>query len=150
MARMYARKKGKSKSSKPIKSTVPIEMSVEEIQKHIVELRNQGMSSSRIGIVLRDKYGIPDIMLAAKKKMTHILQDNGVAPKVPEDLYNLIVKALNLREHLEDNRNDLHNRRALQLTESKIRRLVKYYKGRGVLPEEWTYRLERAETLISQ
>ncbi len=150
MARMYARKKGKSKSSKPIKSTVPIEMSVEEIQKHVVELRNQGMSSSRIGIVLRDKYGIPDIMLAAKKKMTHILQDNGVAPKVPEDLYNLIVKALNLREHLEDNRNDLHNRRALQLTESKIRRLVKYYKGRGVLPEEWTYRLERAETLISQ
>jgi small subunit ribosomal protein S15 len=150
MARMYARKKGKSKSSKPIKSTVPIEMSVEEIQKHIVELRNQGMSSSRIGIVLRDKYGIPDIMLAAKKKMTHILQDNDVAPKVPEDLYNLIVKALNLREHLEDNKKDLHNRRALQLTESKIRRLVKYYKGRGVLPEEWTYRLERAETLISQ
>ena len=150
MARMYARKKGKSKSSKPIKSTAPIEMSVEEIQKHIVELRNQGMSSSRIGIVLRDKYGIPDIMLAAKKKMTHILQDNDVAPKVPEDLYNLIVKALNLREHLEDNKKDLHNRRALQLTESKIRRLVKYYKGRGVLQEEWTYRLERAETLISQ
>jgi small subunit ribosomal protein S15 len=150
MARMYARKKGKSKSSKPIKSTVPIEMSVEEIQKHIVELRNQGMSTSRIGIVLRDKYGIPDVMLATKKKVTHILQDNGVAPKVPEDLYNLIVKALNLREHLEDNRKDLHNRRALQLTESKIRRLVKYYKGRAVLPEEWTYRLERAETLISQ
>ncbi len=150
MARMYARKKGKSKSSKPIKSIVPIEMSTEEIQKNIVELRNQGMSSSRIGIVLRDKYGIPDVTLATKKKMIHILQDNGVAPKVPEDLYNLIVKALNLREHLEDNKKDLHNRRALQLTESKIRRLVKYYKGRGVLPEEWTYRLERAEMLISQ
>jgi len=150
MARMYARKKGKSKSSKPIKSIVPTEMSVEEIQKNIVELRNQGMSSSRIGIVLRDKYGIPDVTLATKKKMIRILEDNGVAPKVPEDLYNLIVKALNLREHLEDNKKDLHNRRALQLTESKIRRLVKYYKGRGVLPEEWTYRLERAEMLISQ
>jgi len=150
MARMYARKKGKSKSSKPIKSIVPTEMSAEEIQKNIVELRNQGMSSSRIGIVLRDKYGIPDVTLATKKKMIHILQDNGVAPKVPEDLYNLIVKALNLREHIEDNKKDLHNRRALQLTESKIRRLVKYYKGRGVLPEEWTYRLERAEMLISQ
>jgi len=150
MARMYARKKGKSKSSKPIKSIVPTEMSAEEIQKNIVELRNQGMSSSRIGIVLRDKYGIPDVTLATKKKMIQILQDNGIAPKVPEDLYNLIVKALNLREHLEDNKKDLHNRRALQLTESKIRRLVKYYKGRGVLPEEWTYRLERAEMLISQ
>ena len=150
MARMYARKKGKSKSSKPIKSIVPTEMSVEEIQKNIVELRNQGMSSSRIGIVLRDKYGIPDVTLATKKKMIRILEDKGVAPKVPEDLYNLIVKALNLREHLEDNKKDLHNRRALQLTESKIRRLVKYYKGRGVLPEEWTYRLERAEMLISQ
>ena len=150
MARMYARKKGKSKSSKPIKSIVPTEMSAEEIQKNIVELRNQGMSSSRIGIVLRDKYGIPDVTLATKKKMIHILQDNGVAPKVPEDLYNLIAKALNLREHLEDNKKDLHNRRALQLTESKIRRLVKYYKGGGVLPEEWTYRLERAEMLISQ
>ncbi len=150
MARMFARKKGKSKSSKPIKSTIPIEMSVGEMEKHVIELRDQGMSSSQIGIVLRDKYGIPDVMLATKKKMTQILQDNGVAPKVPEDLYNLIVKALNLREHLEDNKKDLHNRRALQLTESKIRRLIKYYKGRGVLPEEWVYRLDRAEMLISQ
>jgi small subunit ribosomal protein S15 len=150
MARMFARKKGKSKSAKPIKSTVPIETSVDEMEKHIIELRNQGMSSSQIGIVLRDKYGIPNVTLATKKKMTQILQDNGVAPKVPEDLYNLIVKALNLREHLEDNKKDLHNRRALQLTESKIRRLIKYYKGRGVLPEEWIYRLDRAEMLISQ
>jgi small subunit ribosomal protein S15 len=150
MARMFARKKGKSTSSKPIKSAIPIEMSVEEMEKHIIELRDQGMSSSQIGIVLRDKYGIPDVTLAAKKKMTQILQENGVAPKVPEDLYNLIVKALNLREHLEDNKKDLHNRRALQLTESKIRRLIKYYKGRGVLPEEWIYRLDRAEMLISQ
>jgi len=150
MARMHARRKGVSGSTRPLKTTVPLTMTSEELQKVIVELRNSGLSSSQIGIVLRDTYGVPSVKSATKKSLTELLRDNGVAPELPEDLFNLITKALKLRDHLEENKKDLHNKRALQLTESKIRRLVTYYKSRGVLPDEWSYRLDTVEMLISR
>ncbi len=150
MARMHARRKGISRSHKPLKSTVPVNMTTEEVERLVVELRGKGLSSSQIGIVLRDTYGVPDIKLLTKKSMTDVLRSHDVAPALPEDLYNLITKALNLRDHLEDNKKDLHNNRALQLTEAKIRRLVRYYKNNDVLPQDWTYRLDTVEMLISR
>ncbi|MCD5409529.1 MAG: 30S ribosomal protein S15, partial [Methanocellales archaeon] len=59
-------------------------------------------------------------------------------------------KAVGLKRHLDQNSKDLHNKRSLQITESKIRRLVKYYKKEGVLPEDWIYNLQTAEMLISR
>jgi small subunit ribosomal protein S15 len=150
MARMHARRKGVSGSTRPLESTVPITTTPEEVQKLVVELRNSGLSSSQIGIVLRDTYGIPDVKSVTKKSLTQLLRDGGVAPELPEDLFNLITKALNLRDHLEENKKDLHNKRALQLTEAKIRRLVNYYKKTTVLPREWSYRLDTVEMLISR
>ena len=150
MARMHARRKGVSGSTRPLESTVPITTTPEEVQKLVIELRNNGLSSSQIGIVLRDTYGIPDVKSVTKKSITQLLRDGGVAPDLPEDLFNLITKALNLRDHLEENKKDLHNKRALQLTESKIRRLVNYYKKTAVLPRDWLYRLDTVEMLISR
>ena len=63
-------------------------------------------------------------------------------------MQSLIKKAIRLRKHLEAHRKDLHNKRALQLTESKIWRLQKYYKRKGVLPADWEYKPETAEFLI--
>jgi small subunit ribosomal protein S15 len=40
------------------------------------------------------------------------------------------------------------NNRNLQLIESKIRRLVKYYKRNEVLPQNWEYSLKNAELLL--
>ncbi len=125
-------------------------MTSEEVEKLAVELRGKGLSSSQIGIVLRDTYGIPNVKLVTKKSMTDVLRDHDVAPELPEDLFNLITKALKLRDHLDDNKKDLHNKRALQLTEAKIRRLVKYYKNTDVLPQDWYYRLDTVEMLISR
>ncbi len=147
---MHARRKGVSRSNKPLQSTVPITMTAEEAEKLVVEMRGKGLSTSQIGIVLRDTYGVPDIKLVTKKSMTEVLRDNDVAPTLPEDLYNLITKALNLRDHLDENKKDLHNKRALQLTEAKIRRLVRYYKSSDVLPQDWTYRLDTVEMLITR
>ncbi len=39
----------------------------------------------------------------------------------------------------KSNNKDVHNKRALQLTENKIRRLVKYYHDSGRLAPDWTY-----------
>ncbi|MBC7119946.1 MAG: 30S ribosomal protein S15, partial [Methanobacteriaceae archaeon] len=66
----------------------------------------------------------------------------------PEDLINLMKKAVNIREHLKEHPKDLHSRRGLQLVESKIRRLVKYYVRKGVLPEGWKYDPEKAALIV--
>ena len=67
---------------------------------------------------------------------------------IPEDLQNLMRKALRMRKHIEENKKDVHNKRVLQLTESKIRRLVKYYRRNKVLPEDWKYKPEIAEVIL--
>ncbi|KUG15459.1 ssu ribosomal protein s13e (s15p) [hydrocarbon metagenome] len=123
---------------------------MKSIEKVIVDLRKEGYSSSRIGLVLRDQYGVPDVKLVMGKRIDQIIRDNGLAPEIPEDLRNLMVKALGLRKHLAENKNDLHNKRQLQLTESKVRRLVKYYVSSGRLPAGWSYKPETAEILLSR
>ena len=136
MARIYARKRGKSGSIKVERGEKPpwVEMEPEDIENLIKELADAGHSGSMIGIILRDKYGIPSVRSVTGKKMAEILQ-----PELPEDIHHLIAKAKNLRGHLTNNPKDEYNKRQLLLAESKIRRLAKYYKRERVLPENWKY-----------
>lgn len=152
LAKMHTRRKGSSKSSHVNRKTPPEWMatSPQDIEKLVVKLRNQGLSSSQIGIVLRDKYGVPDVEVATGKKLVQILEENKMGPEIPEDLQNLIKKALRLKEHLSGSPKDLHNKRSLHNTESKIRRLVSYYRREGVLPSSWEYRPEMAEILVAK
>jgi small subunit ribosomal protein S15 len=152
MARMHARRRGQSGSVRPYRKEAPAwaNTDVEAIEKIVVDLRKEGLTSARIGLIFRDRYGVPDVKLVTGKRIDEILNDKGMRSEIPEDLRNLIVKALGLRKHLAENRNDLHNKRQLQLTESKVRRLVRYYTGSGRLPSDWSYKPETAEILLSR
>lgn len=152
MARMYARRRGTSQSIPPYRTEAPEWSNTDtgEIEKIILDLRRQGRSASEIGLELRDRHGVPSVRLATGKRITQILRDHELEGDIPEDLRNLIEKALRLRKHLESNKNDVHNKRQLQLAESKVRRLVKYYVGTGRMPEGWTYKPETAEILLSR
>jgi len=150
MARMHSRKKGKSGSKHPPKMFPPtwLEYNKEEIEALVVKLGKKGVSPGLIGITLRDQHGIPNVELVTGKKVTDILEENGMKPKYPEDLLNLIKKAVKIRKHLEENKKDYHSKRGLELTESKIRRLVKYYRRTKKLPEDWRYDPEQAVLLV--
>ncbi|WFN35453.1 30S ribosomal protein S15 [Methanogenium sp. S4BF] len=152
MARMHARRRGKSGSVRPHRSEAPgwSNTDNEEIVKIVVELRKTGMSSAEIGLVLRDKHGVPSVKLATGKRIEEVLADNGLGSEIPEDLRNLITKALGMRKHLSENKKDVHNKRQLQLTEAKVRRLGKYYVKNGKMPEGWTYKPDTAEFLLSR
>lgn len=141
MARMYSRKKGKSASKKPVKKTIPVWMRYKprEIEMLITKLAKEGKTTSWIGTILRDTYGIPDVKLVCKKKISTILKEKKIERELPEDLTALIKRAVMLRKHLEENKKDKTAKRGLQLTESKIKRLVKYYKKSGKLTSEWKY-----------
>ena len=125
-----------------------LEMTEEEIVELIVKLHREGQSTSQIGIILRDQYGIPSVKDVTGERITEILRRNGQAGDYPEDLMNLIRRAVNIREHLEENPKDLHSKRGLMIIESKIRRLVKYYTRNNVLPEGWRYDPKTAALLV--
>jgi small subunit ribosomal protein S15 len=149
---MHVSRRGKSGSVRPNRKEAPdwSNRDPREVEKTILELRRAGKTGSEIGLILRDKHGVPDVKLVLGKRVNEVLREKGLESKVPEDLRNLIVKALGLRKHLEANKNDLHNKRRLQLTESKVRRLVKYYVRSGKLPQDWEYKAETAEILLSR
>ncbi|GLI45708.1 MULTISPECIES: 30S ribosomal protein S15 [Methanoculleus] len=152
MARMYARRRGTAGSVRPYRKEAPEWSNTDtaEIEKIVVELRKDGMSSSQIGLALRDRYGVPDVKLATGKRVNEILREKGLESEIPEDLRNLMQKALGLRKHLAENKKDVHNARQLQITESKVRRLGRYYVKSGRMPKGWTYKPETAEILLSR
>ncbi|PAV07962.1 30S ribosomal protein S15 [Methanosphaera cuniculi] len=125
-----------------------VEQNPEEIEELIVKLHKEGKSTSEIGIILRDQYGIPSTKSVMGQKITEILEKNGEVFEYPEDLLNLIKRAINIREHLEENPKDIHSKRGLIKIESKIRRLVKYYTRNNVLPEGWRYDPKEAALLV--
>ena len=153
MARMHTRRRGSSGSDKPVADDPPEWSDVDEtdIEARVVELAEQGHDPSVIGMKLRDE-GVkgtpnPDVKLATGKKITEILDENDAGSDLPEDLRNLMERAIGLREHMEENAQDHHNKRALQNTESKIRRLVDYYRG-DQLDEDFVYNYEDAAELL--
>jgi len=151
MARMHARRRGKSGSKHPVERKEHPKWSSlnpREVELHVLELAKTGKSTSEIGMVLRDQYAVPDVKLATGKSISKILEANNIKPELPEDLRNLIQTALSLRKHLDVNKKDLKNKRNLQLTESKIRRLTKYYKDNNVIPQDWKYNLNQAKLMF--
>jgi small subunit ribosomal protein S15 len=151
MARIHARRKGKSGSLHPVyrkKHPDWSSLNPREVESHVIELARSGKSTSEIGMILRDQYAVPDVKIATGKSILQILESNNIKTEIPEDLRNLIKIALQIRKHIDENRKDLTNKRNLQLTESKIRRLTKYYHGQKRLPEGWKYSPEQAKLMF--
>ncbi len=150
MARMHSRKKGKSSSSRPIHVKTPewVTAQPDEVKEMVLELGREGTSTSQIGIKLRDVHGVPSVKLITGMKIGAILEEGGLTRKLPEDLENLIKKVNRLYAHLQFNPKDLHNRRGLELTEAKIRRMARYYIGAKRLPTDWKYRRADARLMV--
>ena len=146
---MHARRKGRSGSSPQTRKENPKwSLNSKDVEKLVLELSASGNSSSEIGIILRDLHGVPSVKLATGKSISKILSSNNVSSQLPEDLTNLMRKAVRLGEHLKLNKNDVHNKRSLNLTEAKILRLAKYYRSKNVLSDDWKYSLADAKLLV--
>jgi small subunit ribosomal protein S15 len=98
-----------------------------------------GLTASQIGISLRDEYGVPLVKPILGKTITDVLRENGVKQDMPEDLDRLVKKALGLQRHLRSHNSDRRNVRSLELIESKIHRLSRYYKNRDRIDKNWKY-----------
>jgi small subunit ribosomal protein S15 len=136
--------RGRSQSTRPVSKRPPnwVVYQPNEVKALIINLAREGKTQSQIGNTLRDVHGVPLVKPIVGYGIRKVLEEAGLAPEIPEDLYNLMVRATRLRRHMDRNPKDYSNKRGMQLTESMIYRVTKYYKRKGVLPRDWNYRRE--------
>ncbi|HVL88107.1 MAG TPA: 30S ribosomal protein S15 [Candidatus Thermoplasmatota archaeon] len=132
------------------KSGLPAWAGVEkgEIEGLVVKLAREGKPSAVVGMILRDQYAVPSVKAATGKTVTEILQGAGLTTELPEDMVNLMKRAVGLRSHLATHPKDRHNARGLQLIESRIRKLAFYYKRQGRVPADWKYSSAQAKIVV--
>ena len=142
MGRMHSHNHGKSHSIRPIDQKKPdwITMESKEIESLIVKYGKEGMASSMIGIKLRDQHAIPLVKPIINKTISDVLKENDLVPEIPEDLNNIVLKAVNLQKHLKENKSDSRNVRSLELIEAKVHRLSTHYKNKGIISKKWKYK----------
>ena len=142
MGRMHTHNHGKAHSIRPIELKKPdwIKMESKEIEELIVKYAKDGMTSSMIGIKLRDQHAIPLVKPIINKSISDVLKENELTPEIPEDLNNIVLKAINLQKHLKDNKSDSRNIRSLELIEANVHRLSTHYKKKGIIPKKWKYK----------
>ena len=141
LARLYSGKRGSSGSTRPVSRRPPawFKYEPEEVDALVLKLSKEGNTPSLIGQILRDRYGIPLVSQVAGRRLEKIIPEES-RTKLPEDLENLLRKATSATRHLEKNRKDYPNKRDLALIESKIHRLVFYYRKIGRIPKDWVYK----------
>lgn len=147
---MHSKKHGKSGSHRPPGRVAPawVDYSANEIEEAILKMAKEGTAPAMIGLELRDSYGVPSVKSICGKSVTQILNDNKALPEYPDDIINLIKRAVGMRKHLKTNKSDGTNRTKLTHVEAKIKRLVKYYTKTGRMPPTWKYDPEKAALLV--
>ena len=142
MGRLHSHNYGKSHSIRPLDPKPPswIKQDAKEIEELIVKYAKDDLSVSQIGIKLRDQHSIPLVKPIIKKTISRVLEENDLKTDLPEDLDNIVKKAIGLQKHLKSNKKDNRNIRALELIEAKVHRLSVYYKKIGRIPKNWKYK----------
>ena len=142
MGRLHTHNHGKSHSTRPITLKKPswITQTPKEIEEIITKYGKEGLTSSQIGIKLRDQHAIPLAKPIINKGITQVLDENNLKSDLPEDLANIVNKSVGLQKHLKNNKSDRKNVRSLELIEAKVHRLQVYYKKIGRIPKNWKYK----------
>jgi small subunit ribosomal protein S15 len=142
MGRLHTHRHGKSHTIRPATLRAPswITQSPKEIEELVVKYSKDGLTPSQIGLKLRDQHSIPLIKPITKKSVGKILQENNLQAEMPEDLDNIVRKAVGLQKHLKTNKGDNRNVRSLELIEAKVHRLSVYYKSIDRIPKNWKYK----------
>ena len=94
--------------------------SEKDIEAIIVKLAKQGLTSEKIGLVLRDSYGVPKAKFLGKK-INKILKENNLYKNA--DLENLERKLSLIKVHLEKNKQDKSAGRALTIISARIKKI---------------------------
>ena len=126
MGRLHTHNHGKAHSIRPIESKFSswVKQDTKEIEDLVIKYTKDGLTPSQIGIKLRDQHAIPLVKPIINKTISDILEQNDLKSEIPEDLNNIVTKAVGLQKHLKSNKNDRRNIRSLELIEAKVHRQI--------------------------
>jgi small subunit ribosomal protein S15 len=95
----------------------------EEVKDIILKLADKGLTSEKIGLVLRDQYGIPKTKIYNLKIGKVMKEKNKFTEPA---LLNLQKKTEKIEAHHTKNKQDKKAGRALIITKAKLKRVKEY------------------------
>jgi len=116
-----------TKSKKILNKPVWLKYTESEVREIILKIaeKNPGMTTEKIGLILRDTYGIPKTKIFGFK-ISDILKEKNLYQN--PDLKNISEKVGKLEKHLSKNKGDKKTGRALIRTKAR-HKLIKEYLG---------------------
>jgi small subunit ribosomal protein S15 len=104
-----------------------LKYSEEEVKSIIQKLANKGLTSEKIGLVLRDQYGIPKVKLYGLKIKKVIEEKLDEQHKFEEPtLINLNKRAEKISKHYEKNKGDKKAQRSLTIIKANLKKRKDY------------------------
>lgn len=97
----------KTEETKPLSW---VKMKPAELESKVVEFAKEGKSPAEIGMILRDKFGIPKTKMFGKR-INQILKEKGVKVKSEKDITDENIA--HLKEHIAKNKKDYPAARSL-------------------------------------
>jgi small subunit ribosomal protein S15 len=119
---MAKTKKSESKSEKP----VWLKYTQEEVEAIILKLANKNFTSEKIGLILRDQYGIPNVRLFGIK-IKQVLSEK--EKYQDSNILNLKKKVEKIEEHYKKNRQDKKAERYLIINKAELKKREDYLKN---------------------
>ena len=118
-----------SKTKKPIKIEKPVwlKYTEEEVKAIVLKLADKGLTAEKIGLVLRDQYGIPKVKIY-NLKISKILKEKF---QEPTDL-NLKNKLQKIITHYKKNEQDKKAEFSLIKTRAKLKKREDYSKNKKI------------------
>jgi len=106
-----------------IERPVWLKYSEEEVKSLILKLAGKGLTSEKIGLILRDQYGIPKVKLYGLK-IKDVLKVKFNEPT----LINLEKKVEKISNHYTKNKHDKKAERALIINTAKLKKRKDYHR----------------------
>ncbi len=125
------------------------ELDKKEIYDLIEELTKKGKTTTEIGLILKEKYGVKSVLEATGKKIGKLQKElNLKGDKLPDEMLYLIKKTVKLIKHNENNKKDMSGKLGYQKSVSKIKRLRKHYVKTKKIDSNWRYSDQSAKLLV--
>lgn len=113
----------KTKKTDKMEKPVWLKYSEEEVREIILKLAEKGLTSEKIGLTLRDQYGIPKVKIY-KIKIGQVLKEKN---KFTEpSLLNLEKRKERIEDHYKKNKQDKKADRSLILVKAKLKKVKEY------------------------
>lgn len=111
-----------------VEKPVWLKYTEEEVRAIILKLAKKGLTSEKIGLTLRDQYGVPNVNVYGFK-IKEVLEKEGVYEEATNK--NLKEKLDKIIRHYKKNKQDKKSERSLIITKAKLKKRDDYEKNKA-------------------